>query len=155
MSSEGTVLDFDQNKLQENLINLAGRELNQVSKEVSHKSNEQLNIVKKSINEFGEIIGEIDLVNKDVNSIYVNMDSVSNKTNDCSGQLNFVSEKMTQLEKQFQFVNELLKTINIISDQTNLLALNATIEAARAGEFGKGFAVVAGEVKELSKTTFI
>ncbi len=147
------IKDFDQKSLQENLIKLAGVELNQVSGEVSHRTHEQLSVVKKSIGEFSQIISSIEVVNKDIQSIDVNMNSVTTQTNECSNQLNVVSEKMITLEKQFLFVNDLLKTINAISDQTNLLALNATIEAARAGEFGKGFAVVAGEVKELSKTT--
>lgn len=153
MSQDDSIKDFDQQVLQETLIQLAGKELNIVSAEVSHKANDQLEVVKKSISDFNEIIQKIDIVNKDVNTIHNNMNSVFDQTNICFHNLNSVEEKMVKLEQQFQFVNELLKTINMISDQTNLLALNATIEAARAGEYGKGFAVVAGEVKELSKTT--
>lgn len=153
MDQDGTIVDFDQKQLQENLIHLAGKELNKVSTELNQRTTEQLNVVKISISEFNDIIGKIESVNKDVNLIYSNMNSVSNQTNDNSVQLSSVANIMVTLENHFSFVNDLLKTINGISDQTNLLALNATIEAARAGEAGKGFAVVANEVKELSKTT--
>lgn len=148
-----SLIDLNQNELQEALISLAGKELNQVATGVSQKTTDQLKVVSASIHEFNEIISDLDSVNGDIQSISRNMGDISTHTNSCSGQLKQASDKMVKLEEQFQFVNELLKTINAISDQTNLLALNATIEAARAGSAGKGFAVVAKEVKELSLTT--
>jgi PAS domain S-box-containing protein len=149
------LFDLNQNELQESLISVAGKELQNVAVNVSLTTKEQLSVVAKSIHEFNEIISDLDTVNGDIQHISKNMGEITTHTNSCSLQLQQASEKMVKLEEQFQFVNELLRTINTISEQTNLLALNATIEAARAGSAGKGFAVVAKEVKELSNTTKI
>lgn len=150
---ESKIKNFNETKLQQTLIELAGLELTEVAKRASGKSSEQLNVVKKNLEDFEVIREDIDGSNQNIRNIHNNINEVAKQSNECSNQLGSVSDKMSTLEKQFLFVNDLLKTIHNISDQTNLLALNATIEAARAGELGKGFAVVAGEVKELSKTT--
>lgn len=145
--------DFDQKQLQQLLVRLSGKELDQVTAVVTKKSADQMDVIHNCLSEFNEITSKISQVNSEVTSITNGMDEVSRETNFCSEQLKIVSEKMITLEEQFSFINELSKSISAISDQTNLLALNATIEAARAGEHGKGFGVVASEVKELSRST--
>jgi aerotaxis receptor len=153
MSGTSDSSGFDQKHLQQVLIRLGGKELDQVADQLSKKSSDQMVVVNKSLHEFDGLISNIDRVNQEVSVISSGMDEVSKETNFCSEQLRIVSGKMAMLENQFAYINDLSTTISAISDQTNLLALNATIEAARAGQYGKGFAVVANEVKELSKTT--
>jgi methyl-accepting chemotaxis protein len=137
MSTTSDSSGFDQDHLQQVLIGLGGKELNQVVSQVAMKSSDQMTVINRSINEFdGTIISSIDQVNQDLNLIFKGMDEVSKETTFCSEQLNIVSKKMGMLEKQFSYINDLSKTISTISDQTNLLALNATIEAARAGQYG-------------------
>lgn len=144
---------FNQKSVQENLVRLGGKELDQVVAQAKGKCSAQSIVVTKSLEEFDSIISNIERIDQDVKLISSGMNEVSRETQVSSEQLNIVSGRMTELEGQFSFINDMSKTISTISDQTNLLALNATIEAARAGEYGKGFAVVANEVKELSKTT--
>ena len=93
------IMDFDQKDLQETLVRLAGKELNQVSGEVSVRTNSQLSLVKKSISEFNHIISNITEVNKDIESIDQNMNTVAQFTSLNSNQLNIVNDKMKTLEQ--------------------------------------------------------
>jgi len=147
------ILDFEPLALQNELIEGAGKELNNIAKSSEESIGKQLRAIKQSISDFNFILGKIDDVSKNANEVHRSMDAVVSETRGCADQLSEVINQMSILEDQFVSIDDLLKTINSIADQTNLLALNATIEAARAGESGKGFAVVATEVKELSKTT--
>jgi PAS domain S-box-containing protein len=150
---EDSLKEFNQEALKNELIGHAGDELGSVANKTGTSISNQLNSIKRSVEDFNIIQREIETVNRDAIEIHSHMNNVVKETQSNSQQLDEVSKRMQELEEQFDSVNELLKTINSIADQTNLLALNATIEAARAGESGKGFAVVANEVKELSKTT--
>jgi len=152
-SQDDGIQEFNDEALRNELIGLAGNELEVISLKTGESIDLQLDTIKNSIDDFDIIQKEIEIVNRDATEIHSKMDTVVRETRESSGQLEEVSNKMVNLEEHFSSVNNLLKTINSIADQTNLLALNATIEAARAGESGKGFAVVANEVKELSKTT--
>lgn len=153
MENNQALPSFNQISLKDNLVGLVGKELSNIAEAVDAATNNQITVVQKGIVDFGEISNQIQLIDKEISDVFINMDKITSHTNNCSDQLKIVSSKMGSLEEHFGDINTLLKVINTISDQTNLLALNATIEAARAGEAGKGFSVVASEVKELSKTT--
>ena len=152
-SEEGGIQDFNDEALRNELIGLAGNELEFIAKNTGESVGKQLTTIRHSIDDFGNIQKKIEEVNKEATEIHSHMDTVARESIDSATQLEEVSNKMLNLEQRFGSINNLLKTINTIADQTNLLALNATIEAARAGESGRGFVVVANEVKELSKTT--
>lgn len=152
-SEKGGIQDFNSEALRNELIGLAGSDLEVVAMSTGESIKKQLATIRHSISDFDNIQKEIEVVNKEATEIHSHMDVVAHGSRESAAQLEEVSDKMLNLQERFSSINNLLKTINTIADQTNLLALNATIEAARAGESGRGFVVVANEVKELSKTT--
>ncbi len=145
--------DFEADCLQNEMLKASGSELQGVADSATNSIQKQMTAIRTSIDDFQQIIGNIDEVNSNVANIHNEMDGVVQETGQASGQLTEVSERMNELEANFGAIDKLLKTIDHIADRTKLLALNATIEAATAGEAGRGFAVVANEVKELSHTT--
>lgn len=97
---------------------------------VAESSNEMTDLVSASTAQAGEVVLQIEEVERSVLS----------------------TEKLIhELTNGYSAIEEMIHVISDITDQTNLLALNASIEAARAGESGKGFAVVANEVKKLAE----
>jgi PAS domain S-box-containing protein len=145
--------DFNQKKLRDDLVKVAGQGLSRVSESFTERVNDQLQTIQRSVHNFSEVADGMEAVNRSVFSINENMHAITGQTNRCSDQLQSVFAQVNGLETQFTAIDKLLRVINSISDQTHLLSLNATIEASRAGDAGRGFAVVANEVKELSKTT--
>ena len=106
-------------------IDIAFQKIASKVKDTANKSNETLDIMQESKNNFEMLSQKVEETSSEIEQMSENIDSVSN-------------------------VVELIKDI---ADQTNLLALNAAIEAARAGEHGRGFAVVADNVRELAERT--
>lgn len=96
-----------------------------LSNKVIEFANEGGAIIKKSIDQMGNINQTVDVV----------------------------GDVIDVLQEQAQQITAITELITNIANQTNLLALNAAIEAARAGEHGRGFSVVADEVRKLAEET--
>lgn len=106
-------------------INNASEAVQSTTTETEQVSEQGKEVLTKSVAIMDEIIGNVEIVAKDISAI----------------------------NEQSDQINNIVNTISSIADQTNLLALNAAIEAARAGESGRGFAVVADEVRQLAART--
>ncbi len=151
--AESTNLEFDQSQLSSTLIENSSVGLSHVAHTTKSSVEAQLGSIRQSIADFNTVLGSMDMVSSNVESIHQQMDCSATEIESTSRELAGVVDTMASVNEAFRSVDSLLKTINKIADSTKLLALNATIEAATAGEAGKGFAVVANEVKELSRTT--
>ena len=152
-SLDGELATFDQKSLKNDLNELAGLELINISQKTSGAISEQVGTIRNSIEDFQVIQSRIESVNMEANTIQEHMDTVVSESDINSQKLGLVNDNMQLLEERFQSVNSMISSIRSISDKTNFLALNANIEASRAGDAGRRFSVVANEVKELSVTT--
>lgn len=148
-----SLVDFDQEVLQDTLIRAAGEKLSLVAASSADTINDQIAAIRQSVVNFESILESMALVRSNVTHIDSNVETVVQEAMGSSDELERVNQRMRVLEEHFAAIDGLLRTVNEIADQTNLLSLNATIEAARAGEAGRGFAVVANEVKDLSNVT--
>ncbi len=109
----------------------------------------------QSLNEMVDLLDELELVTKDINSkkdegknALEELIKTGNESREAAG---FVNKIILETNKSAESISNASEMIQSIADQTNLLALNAAIEAARAGEAGKGFAVVAEEIRKLAE----
>lgn len=139
---------------------------NNMSK-VADKAQEQLQIVKVTIDSIADVRDRVDSITTSLAEIesYVNTTVTSaadgtRNLDDYVVQMNVISDNLGntsnfihQLNLELSEINEVGGFIIKIADQLKMLALNASIEAARAGEAGKGFTVVAEEMNKLSNAT--
>ncbi len=126
------------------------REISAGNQDLSHRVNQQSEIVENTINHMNEMIEQVN--HSLENASFVNQKSQSAKTETESGLVivNQMADSINEISDASQQIADFTQVIDSIAFQTNLLALNAAVEAARAGEAGKGFAVVATEVRSLA-----
>lgn len=125
--------------------------------EIYQGTKESFNGLSSSIQEMGELVGEVTGSVEDTSNHAVEANSYSN---DVLGSINNLEKTMKAtlnrisiLKSHSDAITKAVTTISSISEQTQLLALNAAIESARAGEAGRGFGVVASEISKLAVET--
>ena len=133
----------------------------------SEKSQEQLRIVKNTLDNIGEMKEQVVSITNSLEKIENFVEDTTSKTADGTEHLDKYMEQMdvisadlgdatdflSTLNNDLQQINQVGKLIITITEQLKLLSLNSAVEAARAGEAGRGFVVVADEMNKLSTQT--
>lgn len=134
---------------------------------VAGKAQEQLKIVKETLDGIEEVAGRANNITNTLANIEEFVENTVKVTEDSSEHVDKYNEQMdvisTNLSDTAAFIEALnshLKEIDQvngliinITEQLKLLSLNSAVEAARAGEAGRGFVVVAQEMNKLSTAT--
>lgn len=100
---------------------------------ISHKSEEKVEIGKKVVEKMISSMSEIDESNL----------NIKNQIDSNNSAFRSIVDMIKEIGNKTNVINEIVF-------QTKLLSFNASVEAARAGEHGKGFSVVAEEVGNLA-----
>lgn len=133
----------------------------------SEKSQEQLSIVKSTLDNISEMKEQVVSITTSLEKIENFVEDTTSKTADGTEHLDKYMEQMdvisadlgdatdfiSTLNDDLQQINQVGQLIITITEQLKLLSLNSAVEAARAGEAGRGFVVVADEMNKLSTQT--
>ena len=136
---------------------------------VAEKAQEQLKIVKDTLDRIEEVSERTSNITETLASIDGFVENTVKMTEAGSGHLDKYNEQMgvisSNLNETSAFIDALNDNLNEIdqvnglimniTEQLKLLSLNSAIEAARAGEAGKGFVVVSQEMNKLSAATMV
>lgn len=134
---------------------------------VAEKAQQQLKIVKDTIDGIEEVANRAQSINDTLANIEVFVESTVKVTEDGSKHVDKYNEQMAVISSNLSDTSTFIETLNThlkeidqvngliinITEQLKLLSLNSAVEAARAGEAGKGFVVVAQEMNKLSAAT--
>jgi len=133
----------------------------------SEKSQEQLSIVKSTLDSISEMKERVVSITNSLEKIEGFVEDTTTKATDGTQHLDKYMEQMdvisadlgnatdflSTLNDELQQINQVGSLIITITEQLKLLSLNSAVEAARAGESGRGFVVVADEMNKLSAQT--
>ena len=134
---------------------------------VAEKAQEQLKIVKDTLERINEVSERINSITTSLGSIEGFVENTvkiseegSERLDKYNEQMDVISANLTDtatfidnLNTHLQEIDQVNNLIINITEQLKLLSLNSAVEAARAGEAGKGFVVVAQEMNKLSALT--
>lgn len=134
---------------------------------VAEKAQQQLKIVKETIDGIEEVAIRAQSINDTLANIEVFVENTVKVTKEGSEhvdkyneQMEVISSNLSDTSTFIEMLNTHLKEIDQvngliinITEQLKLLSLNSAVEAARAGEAGRGFVVVAQEMNKLSAAT--
>jgi methyl-accepting chemotaxis protein/ribose transport system substrate-binding protein len=134
---------------------------------VAEKAQEQLNLVKTTIEDVEASSSRIEKITENIGGIEKfiegtvktteegsrNVQNLFVEMNDISTSLDNTYQFVEKLNEEISKISEISEFIIQVSEQLKLLGLNASIEAARAGESGRGFSVVAKQIQALSSQT--
>ena len=134
---------------------------------VAEKAQEQLKIVKDTIDRIQEVSERTSNITDSLANIEGFVENTVQMTEEGSGHLDKYNEQMEVISKNLNDTAAFIEALNVnlneidqvnnliinITEQLKLLSLNSAIEAARAGEAGKGFVVVSQEMNKLSAAT--
>lgn len=146
-----------------NRMDTLSSELNNVSKDLTDSSKQQVHSTSISKTTIGNVFAKLEETNSQANQSQNKIKSLLGEVetgneivtnlNDSVREIREASKKLVEIINLFGVVENRTEVINEIAFQAKLLSFNASVEASRAGASGSGFDVVAKEIKNLATTS--